>query len=876
MKRYLIPEAIQTSAMDCGPASLKALLEGFGIHASYGRLREACQTDVDGASIDQVEDAAVRLGLDATQVMTPLDHLLAPEADLLPAMVVVQRPSGATHFVVIWRRHGAWVQIMDPAVGRCWMRAPRIQKDVYAHTQAVAAEAWREWAGSDSFLNPLRGRLRRAGAAPKALVDWALRDPGPSSLARLDAATRMTGALIAAGALARGPEAARLLAKLAAASEEIPDEYWSAGLDREKPENVSLRGAVLIQVRGRSASPAAGPLSPELAAALSEKPARPGMDLLRALRADGFLTPALAAGALAIAAAGLVMEAVLLRGFFDLGRELTTAGQRMAAAAALLVFLGALLALDFTLAGSILRMGRRLEAHLRLAFLAKIPRLTDRYFQSRPVSDMGERCHNVHQLRQAPELAATFLRNLFGMALTVAAIGWLYPESVWAATAVAGVAIGIPLLAQPVLAERDLRVRTHAGALTRYYLDALLGLTAIRAHSAERIVRREQLLLLTEWARAAFGLQRTVVAVEGLQFGLSLAAAAWLVWSRLRRGGDGQTSGMLLLIYWVLNLPVMGEEAAGVLWQYPLHRNTVLRLLEPLNAPEEPMAERAAGRAPEGAASIRMDGVTVRAAGNNILENITLDLPAGTHAAIVGRSGAGKSSLVGLLLGWHRPAAGAVLVDGRPLDAAALEDLRRHTAWIDPQVRLWNRSLFDNLRYGAGDSPAGVEEILDGADLGRVIQNLPDGMQTRLGEGGGLLSAGEGQRVRMGRAMARDKVRLVILDEAALGLDRGCRSAMLERARERWKSATLIAITHDVGDTLEFDRVLIVENGRIAEDDAPHALAAQPESQYRQLLDAEDALRHGLWSSAKWRRWRLEGGKLDEAGRKGSYARSVR
>ena len=83
---------------------------------------------------------------------------------------------------------------------------------------------------------------------------------------------------------------------------------------------------------------------------------------------------------------------------------------------------------------------RRLENRLRVRFLAKIPRLTDRYFQSRPISDMAERSHNVHQLRQGPELAATFLRNLFGMALTVAAIGWLYPGSLWSAVGKSGCA----------------------------------------------------------------------------------------------------------------------------------------------------------------------------------------------------------------------------------------------------------------------------------------------------------------------------------------------------------------------------------------------------------------------------------------------------
>src|SRR5260370_38376625 len=97
-RRYLAPEVVQTSSMDCGPAALKCLLEGFRIRASYGRLREACQTDVDGSSIDTIEDVARKLGLDAEQVMLPLDHLLLPEPQALPAIGGVPWPHGATHF----------------------------------------------------------------------------------------------------------------------------------------------------------------------------------------------------------------------------------------------------------------------------------------------------------------------------------------------------------------------------------------------------------------------------------------------------------------------------------------------------------------------------------------------------------------------------------------------------------------------------------------------------------------------------------------------------------------------------------------------------------------------------------------------------------
>ena len=75
-RRFFVPEVVQTSGMDCGPATLKCLLEGFGISVNYGRLREACQTDVDGTSIDTMEDLAVQLGLLAEQIMLPPDRLL--------------------------------------------------------------------------------------------------------------------------------------------------------------------------------------------------------------------------------------------------------------------------------------------------------------------------------------------------------------------------------------------------------------------------------------------------------------------------------------------------------------------------------------------------------------------------------------------------------------------------------------------------------------------------------------------------------------------------------------------------------------------------------------------------------------------------------
>ncbi|PYR01457.1 MAG: ABC transporter permease, partial [Acidobacteria bacterium] len=198
------------------------------------------------------------------------------------------------------------------------------------------------------------------------------------------------------------------------------------------------------------------------------------------------------------------------------------------------------------------------------------------------------------------------------------------------------------------------------------------------------------------------------------------------------------------------------------------------------------------------------------------------------------------------------------------LQGKALATLRRHTAWIDPAVQLWNRSLFENLRYGNVEGPAAsLGRVVKAAELGAVIERLPRGLQSRLGEGGALTSGGEGQRVRIGRALARRHVRLAIMDEPFRGLDPGQRHQMLERARSVWHEATLLCITHDISETRAFDRVLVVENGRIVEDGNPFDLARRAGSAYARLLEAEQAVSN-LWSAAGWRRLRLRDGAVVE------------
>jgi ATP-binding cassette subfamily B protein len=569
--------------------------------------------------------------------------------------------------------------------------------------------------------------------------------------------------------------------------------------------------------------------------------------------------------ALLFAAAGVILEAVLFRVFLDLRPELGLTGQRLGALGAVLGFVFLLLMLELAVAARVFDFGRRLEVRLRAAFLEKLPRLADRYFHSRLASDMAERSHSIHQMRLLPEMGSQFLRWSFELALTAAAIGWLDRALALPAMLAAALAVGLPLAAQPLLAERDLRLRSHTGALSRFYLDALLGLVAIRTHGGEGAVRREHGGILAEWARAGFALQRAGVAVQAAQLFGGFGLAAWMVLDHVAR--QAESGSVLLLLYWVLNLPVLGQEIALIAWQYPGYRNLTLRLLEPLGAPEEPPAPQAPlaqGPRTPGVA-LSLERVSVRAAGRTILEDIDLRVEPGGHVAIVGPSGAGKSSLVGLLLGWHPAACGRVLVDGAPLDACGLEQLRRDTAWVDAAVHLWNRSVLENLRYGlAGEEAMPLGEAIDRAGLHPVLEKLPDGLQTILGEGGALVSGGEGQRVRLARALLRPGARLVILDEPFAGLERGLRRELLARCRERWRSCTFLCITHDIAETLEFPRVVVMEAGRLVEDGVPAELARRPGSRFRALLEAEEQVRERLWGGPHWRRLRLARGRLLE------------
>jgi ATP-binding cassette subfamily B protein len=881
-RALLVPEVIQTSSMDCGPAALAALLNGLGVQVSYGRLREACQTHVDGTSIDTLEDLAGQLGLQAQQILLPRDHLFLDEAHSLPAIVVTRHESGVPHFVVCWRRSGDLIQVMDPATGRRFQRTSRFAQDVYLHAQPMPAATLRKWLLGKGFTRPLLVRLGRLGmpeAEADRLVQAARGERGWLRPAQLDAAVRMVADFVAAGAVGRGREAATLVEALAfhSAAAEIPELYWSvrpASADREVSASAAdpmllMRGAVLVAVRGRKpegaedAAKRIAALPADLQVALREKPARPLAALFELLPA-GTTSVALILGGGAAVAAGLQLQLdVLLRSALHILGFLHASTQRLGAPVLFLLFLLGLFGLNLLSQLGVARLGRLLELKLRAALFRTLPRLNDHYFHSRPISDMTERAHSLSRVRQLPQLLVDLLRTTAATALTAGALMWLSPRD---AGIVCGLLLGmlaLPLLLQPLLLGLDMRLRTFAGTLMRSYLDALIGLSPTRTHGAERTLARDQEEVLTHWARVRLGGLRAQVAAQAVQLGVGYLLVAWLVARFLGHGGDA--AGLLLLYYWAMALPGNAGELAQTLQQYPDLRNVTMRLLEPLGAPmaaEEDLASVLTVREAR-ALSIALRDVTVTLGGHTVLQGIRAEIAGGSHVAVVGASGAGKSTLVGLLLGFHPATSGQILLNGVAVQTDELVQLRSSVAWVDPDVRLWNRSLFDNLHYTqASDRVDALGRAIETADLSRVMARLPAGLSSVLGEGGRLVSGGEGQRVRLARALMQTSPQLVLLDEPFRGLDRTQRQELLERARRGWQGTTLIYVSHDIATTLAFSRVLVIEGGRLVEDGEPAALSSQPGSRYAALLQAEKTVRHDLWASKEWQRMAMVDGQL--------------
>ncbi len=226
------------------------------------------------------------------------------------------------------------------------------------------------------------------------------------------------------------------------------------------------------------------------------------------------------------------------------------------------------------------------------------------------------------------------------------------------------------------------------------------------------------------------------------------------------------------------------------------------------------------------------------------LDGISFGVQAGEKIALVGASGAGKSTIAALLLGFYRPDGGAILFDGQDANGLALAAVRDHIAIVEQEPSLFSGTIADNIAFALPAGRAGMDEIVAAARLANAhdfIEAFPAGYQTLVGERGIQLSGGQKQRVAIARAALRNP-RILILDEATSALDAASEQLVQRALDQLMVGRTTLIIAHRFSTIMKADRILVMERGRLCQQGSHEELMRQPDGLYLHLMQHQVSL----------------------------------
>lgn len=467
-------------------------------------------------------------------------------------------------------------------------------------------------------------------------------------------------------------------------------------------------------------------------------------------------------------------------------------------------------------------LAQTIQHEMRLEAYEHIQNLEMAYFHDTSTGGlMAVLNDDVNQLERFLDVGANDLIQVATTALVICtAFFVLAPSVAWMAMLPIPIVIWGSFRYQRLLQPRYAKVRERVGELSGQLANNLTGIATIKSFATEEYeVKR-----IDSLSQAYKDSNKGAIVLSSAFSPLIRMAIVVGFTATLVYGGhlviEGQlavgTYSVLVFLTQRLLWPLTRLGQTFDLYQRAMASTT--RVLNLLETPIQILGGQKHLPAQSTKGEIRFENVTFSYPGRQpVLKNFDLTIPAGSSIGIVGATGAGKSTLINLLLRFFDPQSGKISIDGINIADVVLEDLRRSIGLVSQQTYLFSGSVRDNIAYGSFD--ANDDAVLHASKVSEAhpfVQTLPDGYQTIVGERGETLSGGQKQRISIARAVLKDPP-ILILDEATSAVDNETEAA-IQRSLERIAhTRTMILIAHRLSTVRNCDRIIVLDAGRIAE-----------------------------------------------------------
>ncbi|MFN4264435.1 MAG: peptidase domain-containing ABC transporter [Aquabacterium sp.] len=461
----------------------------------------------------------------------------------------------------------------------------------------------------------------------------------------------------------------------------------------------------------------------------------------------------------------------------------------------------------------VLHTGSRIDAVLGDKVFKHLLRLPLPYFEARPTGTLVARLHGVEQLREFISGAAVSLVLDLPFLLIFLAVMFYYS---WQLTLIAlgvmALIVAASLFMVPVFRTR-LDKQFLLGARNQAFLtEYLSGMATVKSLQMEGDVAKRYGTYLAQYLAAGFATKQVGntynVVANGLEQVMTLAIL--IVGALLVMQSDGMTVGMLVAFQMFasrMSQPLL--RLVGLWQEFQQASISVQRLGDILDMPKEPFAltpQRSSGG--RGQISIRNIGFRYSEQHPWLYRNLSLEIEVGKLTVLEGPSGCGKSTLAKLMQGFYWPQEGQIFLDGRDIRQLAANELRAHFGVVPQETVLFSGTVYENLiisnpRASFDD----VVAVCKAAEIHNVIEGLPNGYQTTVGERGVGLSGGQRQRIAIARALLK-RPKILIFDEAISNLDQLTANYFAQTVNRLKGSVTMIFITHQLPGCLKVDEVV--------------------------------------------------------------------